>query len=69
MLIQIARISGFQDFRFSPPMLSPRIWPGDRGWGALNGRSALKTGISCNDYINNHLRTGVDPTRKFRFLS
>ena len=64
-LSQIARISGFQDFRFSPHMLSPRIWPGDRGWGTVNGRFALKTGISCNAYINNHLTTGVDPKLPF----
>jgi hypothetical protein len=64
-LTQVARISDFQDFRFSPPMLFPSIWLGDRGWGAVNGRFALETGISCNAYINKHLRTENDPFRSF----
>jgi hypothetical protein len=53
------RISGFH------PILSSRIWPGDRGRYAVNGRFALKTRISCNAGINNYLSTGSDPKEAF----
>ena len=34
----------------------------------LNGNFMLEPGISCNAYINNHLTTSVDPSRKFRIF-
>jgi len=36
-----------------------------RAGNVLNVGFMLETGISYNAYINNHLTTGVDPTRKF----
>jgi hypothetical protein len=34
-----------------------------------NGSFALETGISCNAYTNNHLRTGNDPFRTFSTIT
>jgi hypothetical protein len=35
----------------------------------LNGSFALETGISCNAYINKHLRTAFEPFKTFTELS